>query len=69
MTFHASQPALERSMFKVSSRATADDEWRFHAPFSGIHGWFWENRGLTTVTVKLNASGFFFRLNCISRRR
>ena len=32
----------------------------FHAPFSGIHGWFWENRGLTTVTVKLNASGFFF---------
>tara|TARA_B100001093_G_scaffold517349_1_gene598660 strand:- start:695 stop:1261 length:567 start_codon:yes stop_codon:yes gene_type:complete len=31
----------------------------FHAPFTGIHGWFWENRGSRTVTVKLHASGFF----------
>ncbi|MDD9957603.1 MAG: hypothetical protein OXU66_01565 [Gammaproteobacteria bacterium] len=31
----------------------------FHAPFNGIHGWFWENRGLSTVVVRLYASGFF----------
>ncbi len=31
----------------------------FHAPFTGIHGWFWENRGLSTVVVRLYASGFF----------
>ena len=31
----------------------------FHAPFNGIHGWFWENRGLNTVVVRLYASGFF----------
>lgn len=31
----------------------------FHAPFTGIHGWFWENRGSSTITVKLYASGFF----------
>lgn len=31
----------------------------FHAPFTGIHGWFWENRGLGTVVVRLYASGFF----------
>jgi hypothetical protein len=31
----------------------------FHAPFAGIHGWFWENRGLSTVVVRLYASGFF----------
>lgn len=31
----------------------------YTAPFSGIHGWFWENRGMTTVTVDLQASGFF----------
>jgi hypothetical protein len=26
--------------------------------FPGIHGWFWENRGASTVTVRLEASGF-----------
>ena len=31
----------------------------FHAPFAGIHGWFWENRGGRTISVKLYASGFF----------
>jgi hypothetical protein len=31
----------------------------FHAPFSGIHGWFWENRSLDTVTVRLYTSGFY----------
>ena len=28
------------------------------APFSGIHGWFWENRGTDLVVVTLHASGF-----------
>ena len=31
----------------------------FHAPFAGIHGWFWENRGLRTAKVQLYAAGFF----------
>lgn len=31
----------------------------FHAPFAGIHGWFWENRGSRLVTVRLYASGYF----------
>ena len=31
----------------------------FHAPFAGIHGWFWENRGSRTVVVRLHASGHF----------
>lgn len=31
----------------------------FHAPFTGIHGWFWENRSLDTITVKLYSSGFY----------
>ena len=29
------------------------------APFSGIHGWYWENTGNTNVTVKLSAAGFY----------
>ncbi|MGF1457150.1 MAG: hypothetical protein ACFB6R_17460 [Alphaproteobacteria bacterium] len=31
------------------------------APFTGIHGWFWENRTAEPVTVTLNATGFFDR--------
>jgi hypothetical protein len=29
------------------------------APFSGIHGWYWENAGNTAVTVTLTAAGFY----------
>lgn len=29
------------------------------APFSGIHGWYWQNTGAEPVTVKLTSSGFY----------
>lgn len=29
------------------------------APFTGIHGWFWENRGFETVTIRLHSAGFY----------
>lgn len=29
------------------------------APYAGIHGWFWENRGTTDVLVTIKAAGFF----------
>lgn len=29
------------------------------APFPGIHGWFWENRGTGPVQVELVTSGFY----------
>jgi hypothetical protein len=31
----------------------------YTAPFSGIHGWFWENRGRREVTVTLTTAGFY----------
>jgi hypothetical protein len=31
----------------------------FRAPFSGIHGWYWENPGGETVTVRLTTAGFY----------
>lgn len=31
----------------------------YHAPFAGIHGWFWENRGARTITVRLYTAGFY----------
>ena len=29
------------------------------APFSGIHGWYWENQSDSDVTVTLSAAGFY----------
>jgi len=29
------------------------------APFSGIHGWYWQNTGVEPVTVTLTSSGFY----------
>jgi hypothetical protein len=35
------------------------DQGGFTAPFAGVHGWFWQNRGDSPVTIKLQVSGFF----------
>ena len=29
------------------------------APFTGIHGWFWENRGFDTITIRVHSAGFY----------
>ena len=29
------------------------------APFPGIHGWFWENRGEADATLTLRTAGFY----------
>jgi hypothetical protein len=31
----------------------------FTAPFTGIHGWYWENPGAETVTITLTSAGFY----------
>jgi hypothetical protein len=31
----------------------------FTAPFSGIHGWYWENPGGETITVRVTSAGFY----------
>ncbi len=31
----------------------------FTAPTTGIHGWFWENKGAKDVQIHLTAAGFF----------
>jgi hypothetical protein len=33
----------------------------FTAPFTGIHGWYWQNKGTTPVTVTLTSAGFYTR--------
>jgi hypothetical protein len=31
----------------------------YTAPFSGIHGWYWENPGGDAVTIRLTTAGFY----------
>ena len=31
----------------------------FTAPFTGIHGWYWENPGGEPITIRLTTSGFY----------
>ncbi len=30
-----------------------------HAPFSGIHGWFWENRSANRILLRVYSAGFY----------
>ena len=41
----------------AQGRGTADAG-TYVAHYDGIHGWFWENRGATPVTVTLRTAGF-----------
>ena len=41
----------------VQGRASGDSG-TYVAPFGGVHGWFWENRGYASVVVRLQVAGF-----------
>jgi hypothetical protein len=43
--------------FDTRPRQQADGS--FTAPFSGIHGWYWENLGGETITVRITTAGFY----------
>ncbi len=38
---------------------TATSHGEYTAPFSGIHGWFWENPGARELTIRLTTAGFY----------
>jgi hypothetical protein len=50
-------PADAAQSFDKASRRRADGS--FVAPFTGIHGWYWENPGADTITIRLNTAGFY----------
>lgn len=38
----------------------------YHAPFTGIHGWFWENRSGRDIEVRLYTAGFYYNSTVFS---
>ncbi len=58
---HAEPAGIGEEGVQSFKQATGEGQTgSFHAPFTGIHGWFWENRGRRTVTIDLNAAGYFY---------
>lgn len=57
---HAEPEGAEEGYAETFAVGTAARQDGVYTPtFPGIHGWFWENRSGATVTVRLEASGFF----------
>ena len=57
---HAEPAGLGEEYAESFEQGSADKRMgSFHAPFTGIHGWFWENRGASTITLQLHSSGFY----------
>lgn len=50
-------PSSAAQSYEKTTRRAADGS--FAAPFSGIHGWYWENPGGETITVKVTTAGFY----------
>lgn len=50
-------PADAAQSFDKVARRRADGS--FVAPFTGIHGWYWENPGADTIRIRLNTAGFY----------
>ena len=53
----ASQSGPAEESFNKQDRREASGS--LTAPFSGIHGWYWENPGGEKITVRLTTSGFY----------
>jgi len=46
--------------YELDDQAGQDHSYgSFTAPTTGIHGWFWENKGKQEVMIHLTAAGFF----------
>ena len=57
---HSEPDGAEPGFAETFDRArAADGAGAYVAPFPGIHGWFWENRGAEDVTLTLRSAGFY----------
>jgi hypothetical protein len=58
--FHAEPDGAPRGYAQTYEKATnATASGTLTAPFSGIHGWYWENPTDQPVTVTLSSAGFY----------
>jgi hypothetical protein len=51
-------PAGDYTSYSKKKQQAADNG-AFVAPFHGIHGWYWHNKGTQKVTIHLKTTGFY----------
>jgi hypothetical protein len=51
-------PEVHVQSYKIEEKAPSSNG-ALTAPFTGIHGWFWQNNNKTAVIVRLRTSGFY----------
>jgi hypothetical protein len=59
--FHAEPDGAPRGYAQTYEKrdATLEASGTLTAPFPGIHGWYWENKTASPVTVTLQTAGFY----------
>jgi hypothetical protein len=58
--FHgAPEGASSESEVSVDKQTKALASGSLIAPFTGMHGWYWENPGGTPITIRLSSAGFY----------
>lgn len=51
------KPLSASERFEAGESATASGV--YTAPYSGLHGWWWENTGMKEVTIRIQTAGFY----------
>lgn len=57
--FHGDPAASPDAPVSFEKKDRREATGTFTAPFTGIHGWFWENPGGEPITITVNTAGFY----------
>jgi hypothetical protein len=57
--FHGEKDGARGEAISFEKKSRVQGTGVFTAPFTGIHGWYWENPGADTITVSLESAGFY----------
>lgn len=56
---HAENTTVEDAEESYAQQVASEQMGAYEAAFNGMHGWFWENRGFETITLRLKTAGFY----------
>ena len=57
--FHGDEDGSIDAPVSYDKKGSNQESAEFTAPFSGIHGWYWENPGAETITITITSAGFY----------
>jgi hypothetical protein len=57
--FHGEADGTTETPISYEKKDLGEQSGAFTAPFSGIHGWYWENPGGSPITITLTTAGYY----------